>query len=89
MLLGRRPAIALKQQILRKSDDVRLQRPNHDRPQHLDHDALLSATDQKSIDQLTGLCRPRQHKPAATQGIQHQHRHNQQIGIMELMPTSA
>jgi hypothetical protein len=45
VLAGRRPRIALSQQLLGEPGHVRLERPPHDRPQHLDHDVLLSTTE--------------------------------------------
>jgi hypothetical protein len=48
VLRGRRPRIALPQQLFGEPGDARLERPAHERPQHLDHDALLSTTEKQA-----------------------------------------
>jgi hypothetical protein len=45
---------------------------------------LLSYDGETIVDQLTGLCRPRQQETPALQRIPHPHRHNPEVGIMHL-----
>ena len=82
MLRSRVPRIPLPPQLLGEPGCVPLQRSTKDRPQHLDHDALLSTNGETSVDQLTRLCRPHYHRFPALQGIHQPHRHNPSIGIM-------
>src|SRR5665811_1665459 len=45
---------------------------------------LLSYNGETIVNQLTGLCRPRQQETLALQWIPHPHRHNPEVGIMHL-----
>ncbi len=89
LLLSRGPGVTLPQQLRGEPGNVRSQRPTHDRPHHLDHDALLSNLGETSVKQAARLCRPHQPGIATLQQSQRGHRHIPEVGIMELMPTSA
>jgi hypothetical protein len=68
---------------------MRHQRTTKDDDNTLTMTLSSSTTDEASVDQLTGLCRPRQRETPAPQGIHRQHRHDPKVGIMHpaaLMP---
>src|SRR5205823_4633744 len=48
VLGSRGPRVTPPRQLLGEPGDMRLQRPANDRPQHLDHDALLSTTERQA-----------------------------------------
>ena len=63
--------IALPQQLLGEPGDVRLQRPTHERPQHLDHDALLSTTEKQASINSPDYADLASTKPLPRNGIRH------------------
>jgi hypothetical protein len=69
VLLGRGPRTALPQQLIGEPGDVRLQRPANERPQHLDHDALLSKTDKESLVSSPDYADLASPKPLSHKGI--------------------
>jgi hypothetical protein len=76
MLPGRGPRVTLPKQILGEPDDVRLQRPRHERPQHLDHDALLSTMENQASNRSPDYADLASPKPQSCKAI-HDH-----IGII-------
>ena len=89
-LLLRSPGrIPLTFQLSGETRRIRLQRTCDQRLQDLDHDTLSSRVIEDSVRRRSGLCRPFHALRGRHQQLPPRGRHNPQVGVMAVMPTSA